>query len=259
MFRHQAILRAPEADPAGGGGDPKPIFTDEQLAAIGQTVNAAVTSHLKRQPALADQLKSLDWKAIIGPVVTELAPKAEPEPDPKGGKKPHTDDAVAKQLQDLAGKLEASEKRAAAAEQARADEANSRALDRAKADLRSALQPKVRHEGLDSLVKLLTDADKTVKLGEGGVPLMTVKRAPYKGAPEQDEDLPLAEAVPLWLASESAKFWLPAPGTGDPKKGSPAPRQSGSPGTGGQLPTDPAARTLAQFDAQGIDLSELLE
>lgn len=259
MFQYPTILRAPEPDPAGGGsGEPKPIFSDEQLAAIGQTVNAAVTSHLKRQPTLADQLKAVDWKAMLAPVVTELVPKVEPDPDPKA-KKPVADDATARQLKDLADKLEASEKRSIALEQARVDAEQQRAMDGAQHALRSALQPKVRGELLDLLVRDLT-TQKALKLGENNAPILGVKRAPYKGAPEQDEDLPLSEAIPIWLASEGAKVFLPAPGTETPtRKGPPAPRQAPAGGAGGQLPTDPAARTLAQFEAQGIDLNELIE
>lgn len=264
MFRWtgaQNLLREENKPPdeGGGGGSPKTPFTDEQLAAIGQTVNAAVTSHLKRQPAFADQLKSVDWKATLGPVLSDLLPK--PDEGGSGGgdktKGGKADDAVAKQLKELADKLEASEKRAVDLEKARSDAESQRAMDRAQADLRNALQPSVRPELLDVLVDHLAVSKGRLKVGESG-PTLTVKKAPYKGAPEQDEDLPLAEAVAILLASEEAKVFLPAPSGGVPPRAGGAPKPGGGP-LPKTMSSDPAVRTLQELEAKGIDPSSLFD
>lgn len=256
----------------GGGGDAPP-FTEAQLAVIGQTVNAAITSHNKRQRSLAEQVKEIDWGTMLKPhfdayvaALPDDGGSGGGDDDDAGGKgkggkgrQSGTDPAVAKQLQDLASKLEASEKRTKDAEEARAAAETQRAMDRATGELRNLLQPKVRPELLDIVVRDMS-AQRTLKLGENGAATLTVKRAPYKGAPEQDDDLPLSEAVPLWLASDGAKVFLPAPGTNQtpPPKGGRGPQHTPN-GGGGELPTDPAARTLRQLQDAGIDPSELLD
>ena len=83
-----------------------------------------------------------------------------------------------------------------------------------------------------------------------------MKRAPYKGAPPVDEDLPLAEAIPLWLATDDVKPFLPAPGGHQEEK-------KKQPGFQPQLQTsagadnDPASKALAALEAAGIDPSAL--
>src|SRR5690242_10435286 len=93
--RGSAILRSPDPDPAGGGGgEPPPAaFTEDQLKAIGQVVNAAITSHKGRKPekSLAEELKAIDWKATLSPVIESWATEhkliGDPgSPPPPGGK-----------------------------------------------------------------------------------------------------------------------------------------------------------------------------
>lgn len=266
MYRRISILRDKAGDNGadGGGGEAPPAFTDAQLAVIGQTVNSAITSHAKRQKPLADELKALDWKSLLSPVVTELLPRPDEGSgggDAGGGKAKggKGDDAMARQLQDLASKLEASEKARAEEARLRSEAETQRHADRANSELRNLLQPKVRPELLDVLGR---DLARAVKVDPTtGAATLTVKRAPYKGAPEQDEDLPLAEAVPHWLTSENAKVFLPPPGAGNapPPRGGRAPHVPNVGGSTNDLPADPAARTLKQFEQAGIDPHELFE
>jgi hypothetical protein len=266
LFNRPFPLLDKAGDDGGGGDPPKPLFSEEQLAAIGQTVNAAVTSHLKRQPALAEQLKGVDWKGLIGPVVTELIPK----PDDSGsgggsgdggkakGGKAASDDAVARQLQELATKLEASETARKEEARLRAESETNRKLDAAKLKLRSGLADKLAPGMTDIAIDHLTLVQGRLKVDEQGNALFRVKRAPYKGAPEADEDIALEEAIPVLLEEPGMKLFRAAPkptGGGGP----PGPRVPGSGGGGQPLSGDPATRTLQQFEALGIDPASLID
>jgi len=264
---HQIALLEENKDPAGGGGT-APLFSEEQQAAIGQIVNSAVTSQLKRSlpNAIGEAFKSVNWADTLkldevldgkfSKLLEDMPDDAEPDAGggKSKGKKPAPDDAVARQLKELADKLENSEKARAEEARMRQEAETARSMDRATGELRNLLQPAVRGELLDLLVRDLS-GQKRIKLSENGSATLTVKRAPYKGAPEQDEDLPLGEAVPLWLGSEDAKVFLPAPGTTQtttPPKGARAPARPGTTAQS-QLPSDPAARTYQQLQEQGLD------
>lgn len=258
----------PDNDPASGGGFSAGGFSEEQQAAIGSIVNSAITNHLKRSlgPQIAEALKATKWDEMLGPSVTGLIdkyledlpdPDAAPEDDqadPKSGKRPGkrgADSAVEQQLQKLATDLENERKARSAAEQATKEAEQKRLMESANTAFRNALQPKLRADLLDVAVGHFGHA---LKVAEDGSPLLRVKRAPYKGAPEVDDDVALAEALPILLASESMKPFLPAPGAdGTPRKG-------GSPSVGGSGATaldskDPADRVAARLAAMGIDFN----
>jgi hypothetical protein len=261
--RGSAILRAAEGGDGGsGGGGATETFTEAQLAVIGQTVNSAITTHLKRSlpGAVAEGFKSLNLGETIAAEVAKLAPAKPAEgggddDKGKGGKgKSSTDPAIEQQLKDLATKLEASENARIAADKARVDAEQKRLLDGAATQFRNGLQPKLRSELLDVAVGHF---GKDLKLAEDGSPLIRVKRAPYKGAPEQDEDVPLAEGLPLLLASEGMKPFLPPPGGANHKGGgAPGPQggYGGAPAIDSKDPLDRVAARLAglgmNFDAE---------
>lgn len=253
--RGSAILRAPEGGDGSGGGAAEP-FTEAQLAVIGQTVNSAVTSHLKRSlsGAIAEGFGALKLNETIAAEVAKLAP-AKPadggdddKTKGKGGK--GTDPAIEQQLKDLATKLETSESARIAADKARVDAEQKRLLDGAVTQFRNGLQPKLRGELLDVAVGHF---GKELKLAEDGSPLIRVKRAPYKGAPEQDEDVPLAEGLPLLLASEGMKPFLPPP-SGAAHKGGGAPGPQGGYGGAPALDSkDPLDRVAARLAGLGMN------
>ncbi len=258
--RGGAILRAAEGSEGGSGGGAAEPFTEAQLAVIGQTVNSAITTHLKRSlpGAVAEGFKSLNLGETIAAEVAKLAPKpAEGGVDEDGKKtkgKGNTDPAIEQQLKDLATKLETSEQARIAADKARVDAEQKRLFDSASTQFRNGLQPKLRGELLDVAVGHF---GKDLKLAEDGSPLIRVRRAPYKGAPEQDEDVPLAEGLPLLLASEGMKPFLPPPGgTGHRSGGAPAPYggHGGAPALDSKDPLDRVAARLAglgmNFDAE---------
>lgn len=254
-----AILRATDTEPTGGGGAAEP-FTEAQLAVIGQTVNSAITGHLKRSlpGAVAEGFKTLNIGQAIADEVAKLAPQKPTASDDDGDKgkagKGKVDPAIEQQIKDLATKLETSEKLRVDADKARVDAEQRRLLDGANTQFRNALQPKLRGELLDVAVGHF---GRDLKLAEDGTPLIRVKRAPYKGAPEQDEDVSLAEGLPILLATEGMKPFLPAPkgSDGPPSRGNGAPRSFG--GNGGAAPTDPASKTLAEFERLGISPDDI--
>lgn len=246
-------------DGGTGGGAVEP-FTEAQLAVIGQTVNSAITTHLKRSlpGAVAEGFKSLNIAETIATEVAKLAPAKPAEGGDDDGKgkgkgKGSTDPVIEQQLKDLATKLEASEAKATAADKARVEAEQKRLLDGATTAFRNALQPKLRPELLDVAVGHF---GRDLKLAEDGSPLYRVKRAPYKGAPEEDAEVPLAEALPILLASEGLKPFLPPPGGGGSgeklRGGNGGPRMPSGTGGGGAGPTDPAGKTLAALESLGI-------
>lgn len=262
--RGSAILRAPEGDNSGGGG--AATFTEEQQAAIGQIVNSAVTSQLKRSlgPGIGEALKGVKWGEVLAEPFKALLEQnpgsgsggGSGDDDPskggkgKGGDK-GADSALQQQVQKLATDLENERKARAAAEEAtRATEAK-RLLDSATTAFRNGLQPNLRPELLDVAVGHFGSA---LKVSADGAPLLSVRKAPFKGAPEEDVDVPLAEGLQLLLTSEPMKPFLPPPG------GDGSSRRGGAPsGTGGGAPSlqskDPNERVAARLAALGLDFN----
>lgn len=193
-----------------GENQPKPLYEED----VGKIVNAAVTSHNGRmQKALEASFaaKLEEFKTEFSKQFAAPAPKSDKGGD-EGGGKPGTKSELERQIQSLAEKLEASEK-ARQAEAQRASEIEQQSkFSSAKNAFRSAVAAKVRPELLDPFIELYAGPYGRLKVSEDGKPILTVKRAPYKGAPEQDEDLSLEEAVPVLLASKDVSPFLPAPG-----------------------------------------------
>lgn len=210
-----------------------PAFNEAQLAAltelIGKTtapiINAAVTSHMKRQPNPADEFKKLLTKESLSPLLTELMEASGVKPagtETGGGSQPAKPDpkiaALEAQLSDMKTAM------ARAAEETKAAQESAR-NEKALAALKSELAPHVRPEGLDMAADLLFKARKRVTFDEQGTPLMSVKRAPYAGAAEEDVPMPLADGVQHWLKSEEAKIFIPAPAANQQQRqGAPGPR-----------------------------------
>lgn len=261
-----------------GGGDP---FNELQQKALGAMINGAIKDHLKRSlgGAVSDALKAVNWAETLnlGETVSSLVAKQLEEAGgsggggsggskSKGGKEPG--DELQRRLSALEQQLDQTEKARQAAEQRNREIEHQRHADRATNELRTHLQPKVRGELLDILVRDL--GGRALKIDDEGNATLTVKHTPYKGMAEIEEDLPIAEAVPIWLNGESAKVFLPAPGSGggsgggagnDKTKsrggagGAPHNTNNGSSGSGNS--SDPGLRTVEQLERMGIDPSAL--
>ncbi len=240
MFALRGPLFEESKDPPAGGAPPPAAFTPEQLTALGQVVNSALTDKLKGfeknklGPAIAESLKGLNWEETLSPVMAKFKPP-EPEPKPADGKPDPKVTALESQLADVK-KLLAAE---AAERQKAVDEG--RAKD-ARAALRSALTPHVRADALDIAVRDLFDAQKRVTLDENGRALIKVSRADYSGAPE-DVDMPLTDGVAQWIKTSEGKFFAPAPGGTQETRGGAGPRRSTATGRDGLPQYDGPATT----------------
>ena len=256
--RGSAILRSPDPDPAaGGGGGGGEALTEAQTKAIGAIVNSAVTTHLSRidfGAKVTESLGKVEWAKVLTEPLKTLIPQTDSgsggggDDDPSkgkgGGKGKGGDPALEQQLQKLATDLENERKARTLAEQATKDAETKRQLDRANAEVRNALQPKLRD---DLLSVAVGHFGKSLKLDDKGNALLSVKKAPYKGAPEEDMDVPLAEGLPILLASVDMKPFLPPPGGGaDPRRGG-TPSAGGGRGAPALDSKDPADRVAARL------------
>lgn len=216
-------MEIPMPNEHDGSQNPSPAAAPSPEEQIGNMVNAAVSSHIKR--FTEKQLPAL-LEAAMKPLTEKLAA---PPPPPAGddaepGKKKSKQDpetlALAKQLEDLKKELVDRDAKVAAAEkQARED--------RAYHDLRGSLETKVRPELLDVVSKYLMQVEQRVVFDERGTPLFKSQRVPYAGGEPEDVNLPLRAGVDEFLKSEAAKPFLPAPTSSGaaplPKRGQQAP------------------------------------
>ena len=238
---------------AGGDGNktPKPLTEED----VGRIVNSAVTAQLKRSlpQAVTEAVTGLKLDEQIGAAVAKLqSPKLEPpaggEGDDGGSGRVTTKD-LQKQITTLSEKLEASEKKATAADQQRVEIEQRVRFDRGLTAFRSGVQQHVKSDLLDVFVEHHGRTKGRLKVDENGNATLTVKKPPYKGAPPVDEDLPLAEAIPLLLASEEAKPFLPAPGGHQEKQ--PKGRQQLQALSSG-APADPYSTAVAALEKAGL-------
>jgi hypothetical protein len=245
---------------------PPGAFTEAQIAAltelIGKTtapiINAAVTSHMKRQPNPADEFKKLLTKDSLAPLLTELmeASGTKPTVETPGGTQPPKADpkiaALEAQLADMKSAMARSAQETKAAQEAARDE-------KALASLKSELAPHVRPEGLDMAADLLFKARKRVTFDEQGTPLMSVKRAPYAGAAEEDIPMPLTDGVQHWLKSEEAKIFIPAPAANTQQQRPGARAPSHQQRSSGNVPTyDQPATTDAEKIRRANEQAQIL-
>lgn len=237
MFVRSAVLRAPEGDVEGGGGGGGVEFSEDQVKHISQIVNSAVSAQLGRNlsKAVGEGLKSMNWSEIIAPEVQKLAPQPAP-----GDKTPAkaADSDLEKRIQQLADDLEKANKLRLDSESAREKAENGRRVDAARSKLRNALSEKVAAGALDHAVDRLTLVQNRLTVDENGNATLKVKRPEFKSGPLVDVDLSIEEALPVLLAEDDMKIYLPAPSGGGGKN--PGPR------SGGQLPTYSAPATTDQ-------------
>jgi hypothetical protein len=240
----------------GGGGAAQKALTEE---AVGAIVNSAVTSQMRRMlgPAIAEAIGGLKLEDRIA----ALIPK-----QPQGGDSGQGDEGapgtrgqistkeLQKQLTTLQEKLELEQKARAAAEQQRTEIEQKSRNDSARNAFRGHLAPKVKPDVLDVVVDYFSQ--RFLRLDAAGNPTLTVKRAPYKGAPLTDEDLPLAEAIPFFLESEHIKPFLPAPG-GDLENGRNGARRT--PRVGSSQGGDKLSALQDSLGSKGMSLDDLFQ
>jgi hypothetical protein len=234
------------------GDQPKSLSEED----VGRIVNAAVTSQLKRMvpSAISDAVKGLDLDSKFEALAAKLAP-AQPEKPQGEGSASALPAEVQAQLKKMADELESEKAARVAAEQQRAEIENARRFDSGLSAFRGAVAQKVRPDLLDVFVRDIAHGQKRLTVGEDGTAKLTVRRVPYKGAPEETVDLPLEEAIPLLLSQKDVAPFLPAPGGQQGGNGQ-QPAIKGLPlgipvSTGGD--SDKLAASLAAFEKLGID------
>lgn len=175
---------------------------------IGNIVNSAVSSHLKR--SLASAIEAA-LKPVVEGLKTQLAPPPAPssEEEPGNSRKKQSPEllAMAKKVEDMEKALADSAAKVAAAEKKSQEQ-------RAYTELRGALEGKVRPELLDMVAQHLFTVEKRVDFDESGTPLFKATKVAYTGAEPEEFRLPLRNGVEEFLKGEAAKPFLPAPNSG---------------------------------------------
>jgi hypothetical protein len=205
--------------------EPQAPFSEAQVAALGQVINAAITSHSKRQKPLAEELKTIDWKGFLSPVVQELTKPAGEQQQQAPTKPAPEIAAMQAKIQELTTALQ---QQAEVAKQQTEAARNAKAM----ADLKTALAPHVRPEALEIAASHLFVAQKRVTFDENGNPLLTVRRAPFQGAAEEDVPMPLADGIQHWARSSEGKFFSPPPSAAGATQNGQGPRRAGNANVG---------------------------
>lgn len=206
---------------------------------INAIVNAAVSSQLKRAlpKVLAETLGPAINAALepaLKPLQESLAalpkPGTEPAPDAKAKVKGKVDadepDPKVVALEQKIAKLELDNK---AAKESAARERQAARESKAFSDLRQELTGKVRPEALDAVSTLLRARNQVVIDDAGNVSLK-LRCSLEKGLPEEDVELPLAEAIPHFIKTKEAALFVPPPnqgGAGPKGRSAPVPRTGG--------------------------------
>lgn len=252
-----AGLFSPEGDggSAGGDGGKKPDdsggFTEEQAKQIANIANSALTSQIKRlnlEGKITDAIGGLKLDEKFTALTEAIAGKKKDDPAPDPKEKPTVDPVIAKQLKELADKLEASEKRAAEAVEAARLADETRQFDAARQSLFEGLAPHAEQRLHDVWVDHLVH-HKRLKV-EDGKTLLEVEHAPARGLPKQKEFLPLADALPKLLELEDSKRFMKAPQGGNAGQS-----RGPSNGASGGGNTDPFAAALAKVGGTPADLA----
>jgi hypothetical protein len=227
-------------DEKGTQDEPKFVTADE----VGRMVHGAMTDLAERKlPGLIT--KSLESVNLADTIKAEVAKLAPPKDDPKGsddGGKPTVPPEVQAQLETLAASLEQEKAARENAERSRVELEQQHRRAGAKTAFRDAVSDKIRGDLLPVFVNHYADSQGLLSVNDEGVPLLKVKKAPYKGAPEEDVSLPLDQAVPILLAQKDVHPFLPAPG--------------GQQGDGDQKRRGPLTPPVIPAGADGDDVSK---
>lgn len=192
---------------------PKGVTPDE----VGKMVHGALADFASRKlpGMISESISGLKLEDKIAEAIAKTAPKPPEGDGKKKGDKPDLPPEVQAQLERLASDLEAEKAARTAAEKERVEIEQARRFDAGLGEFRSAVAQKVRPELLDVFIRDVANGQRRLSVNEDGEARLRVRKAPYKGAPEEDVDLPLGEAVPILLASKEVAPFLPAPGGGN--------------------------------------------
>lgn len=209
---------ADEKDPNAGNE------TDTLDPKIGNAINAAVSSHLKRHmKGLGDQFGTLLDERLSALNLPKKETKTEDKPAP-------AQDAAMQEVEKLRGELKAQKMRAAEKE--------------VFADIRGMLTNKVRPEAMDTALKLLK-ADGLVKIDSRD------NTAKFK-SPDLGE-VDLHEGLEEWLKGEGAIFAPPAQARKLRLTG-PAKAPARPAGGGQEENLTPAQKTARALQAKGLTI-----
>jgi hypothetical protein len=195
-----------ENEPGSQTPEAPQYVTPDQL---GQVVNQAITSHLKRI-----NFDEMIGKSI-GPLIEQIkalqpaAPNGDEEPTakPKGKEDPRLA-ALSAQMEDMKKSLETERNAKLAAEKSARN-------DRAYTELRKSLEGKVAPGLLDMVANNLFKVEGRVIVAEDGSTTFKTMKPAFYGSSEMEEvEMPIEAGVAEYLKSESAKAFLPAPSTG---------------------------------------------
>lgn len=250
LFR-SAILRAPDDGSASGGNgesQAKPLTEED----IGRIANQAITAQLKRlniDGKITEAISSLDLDGKFKALTESLKPatlagEGGEKQAPSSGIPPE----VAKQLQQLSEKLEASEAARKAEREALEEVKTKHQFDAGRQRLYESLKehadPNLHDVWVDHLIH-----HQRLKIEENE-PLLEVEYSPIKGLPKQKEFLPLAEAIPHLVGSQDSKRFMPPPEAASGAAGK-APRgRRGQPAIDSKNPND---RVRARLASLGLD------
>lgn len=237
--------------PTGTAAETQPsdaVNLDQIRTIVSGIVSSTLKASLPKvvQETLSSSLKTaLD--AELAPIREKLT--AAPAMHPDKGKQDDKEKApeVDPRIADLEKKLaKMGEDNRAFRAQAEAERKRARET-KAFGDLRQQLTGKVRPDAIDVVADLMR-ARGLVAYDDDGNVSMKVRRAPMKGMPEEDADLPLSEALPFWLGSKEAQLFLPPPSApSDGKRAGfngPAPRSQSN---GTARSADPVSTFESQY------------
>lgn len=225
---------------------------------IVRIVNSALTSHAKREAKATEKaLADMVAKAL------ETAKPAE-KPADETAEKPEKPSAKVTPEQRLANERLERLERQLAEEKAAREQVETRARqERARGDMRSALEAKgIRGAKAAALISHF-EASGALKFDENGTPRLSVARVRVKGGEPEAQDWDIARGVEDWAKTEDARDFLPAPASmSQPGRGAVARPPSQGAGTAPRydkpaVSEDEAARRAVEsLRAQGVDVTE---
>lgn len=176
--------------------------TETQAAAIdanqlAQLVNSAVNAQLKRSLPKA-------LEGIIPTLIEKMKPEPSAEPEPKAGPSPEVA-AMQKQMAAMKDALDQERLGRLTAERNRREEQTYGVLRQALSDA------KIKPETIPFVEAYLARTGAIV-IDDEGHATMKVSAPLGKGLPDQEQELPIGEAVKLFAKTKAAEPFLPPPG-----------------------------------------------
>lgn len=166
---------------------------------------------------------------------------------------------VEKRLKDMEKLLESSQAQVREAEEKRQQAEQAQRREKGRNALTVAFGDKLRAGTAGIVVDLLDGAYRRLGFTDEGEPTLIVDRPQYKGGPIEKVALPLAEAVPLFLQSQEAAPFLPAPGGQPPKNGAQPTIPRGAPLKTGETlsDSDRSSNAVSLMQRMGVDPGQL--